>query len=226
MPGKKVFHIDPYQTELNTTVESSRSDERGTWFSFQETLFYPQGGGQSSDKGWVASSEVLDVQSSEGEVWHLLSNSVPDQVNMKLDWDHRYSNMLQHTGQHILSACFKDIFNLDTVSVHLGRDITMIELKTPSIEDDVLLKTEKSANQMIHDNLPVKSIIADRHSLDNYNLRRSIKTNDEAVRLIQIGNIDCVGCGGTHVRSTGEVGLIKILVLSSTSSFGTISWIT
>ena len=211
MPGKRVFHIDPYQTELNTTVVSSRSDERGIWFSFQETLFYPQGGGQSSDKGWVASNEVLDVQSSGGDVWHLLGNSIPDQVSMKLDWEHRYSNMQQHTGQHILSACFKEFFNLDTISVHLGRNITMIELKTPSIENEILLKSEESANQMIRDNLPVQSIVADRNDLDNYKLRRSIKTNDEAVRLIQIGDIDCVGCGGTHVRSTAEVGLIKIL---------------
>lgn len=210
MPEKKVFHTDPYLTELETKIVSSRTDERGSWYSFRETIFYPQGGGQSSDKGWINSIDVLDVQSSEGEVWHLLNAPITDTASMRLDWKHRYINMQQHTGQHILSACFKKFHNLDTISVHLGRDITMIELDTPSVEDSILEKTEISANQMIRDNLPVESIVVNRNELEEYNIRRAIKTRDEHVRLVRIGEIDCVGCGGIHVRSSVEVGLIKI----------------
>lgn len=210
MPEKKVFHTDPYLTELETKIVSSRTDERGSWYSFRETIFYPQGGGQSSDKGWINSIDVLDVQSSEGEVWHLLNAPITDTASMRLDWKHRYINMQQHTGQHILSACFKKFHNLDTISVHLGRDITMIELDTPSVEDSILEKTEISANQMIRDNLPVESIVVNRNELEEYNIRRAIKTRDEYVRLVRIGEIDCVGCGGIHVRSSAEVGLIKI----------------
>jgi alanyl-tRNA synthetase len=211
MTEKKVFNSDPYLTELETTVVSSKSDERGIWYSFQETLFYPQGGGQSSDKGWVNSKDILDVQSIKGEIWHLVNDSLPEEVSIQLDWYHRYTNMQQHTGQHILSACFKEFHNLDTLSVHLGADITMIELDTAIIEDDILKNTEEKANQMIRDNLPVQAIIVDRNNLGKHKLRRTIKTGDEQVRLVKIGDIDCVGCGGTHVRSTGEVGLIKIL---------------
>jgi Ser-tRNA(Ala) deacylase AlaX len=211
MPGKKVYYTDPYLTELKTSVTSSKTDERGTWYSFQETLFYPQGGGQSSDKGWINSSNIVDVQSSEGEVWHLVNSPLSDAVAMRLDWSHRYTNMQQHTGQHILSACFKKYHNLDTLSVHLGVEITMIELDTPAIEESILDKTEISANQLIRESLTVESKFVERSNLDEFNLRRSLKTEDERVRLVKIGDMDCIGCGGTHVRSTSEVGLIKII---------------
>ncbi len=211
MPGKKIYQTDPYLRELTTTVTSTRSNDKGVWYSFRETIFYPQGGGQSSDKGWINSHILLDVQVSDDEIWHLTDSPVSDSVTLKLDWEHRYTNMQQHTGQHILSTCFKKYHNLDTVSVHLGRDITMIELNTSSVDEVTLETTEEAANQMIRDNLPVSAILADRENLDEFNLRRTLKTNDEMVRLIQIGDIDCVGCGGTHVRSSSEVGLIKII---------------
>jgi alanyl-tRNA synthetase len=211
MPGKKVFLTDPYLKELNTTVNSTRSNDKGVWYSFKETIFYPQGGGQSSDKGWINSQILLDVQFADDEIWHLTDSPVSDSVTLRLDWEHRYTNMQQHTGQHILSACFKKYHNLDTVSVHLGRDITMIELNTSFIDEVTLENTEKAANQMIRDNLPVTALFTDRENLEDFNLRRTLKTNDNVVRLVQIGDIDCVGCGGTHVRSSAEVGLIKII---------------
>jgi alanyl-tRNA synthetase len=84
-------------------------------------------------------------------------------------------------------------------------------LDSSTIQDSVLENTEEMANQMIRDNLPVQAILVDRNNLEEYKLRRTLKTGDEHVRLVKIGDIDCVGCGGTHVRSTVEVGLIKIL---------------
>ena len=211
MSDKKVYHRNPYLIELETEPVSLKTDKRGSWYSFQETIFYPQGGGQSSDKGWINSIEVLDVQISEGEIWHLLGSPITDRASMRLDWNHRYTNMQQHTGQHILSACFKRYHNLDTISVHLGSDITMIELDIPDVANRILDETERVANQMIRDNLSVESVIVNRDQLEDFSIRRKIKTKDEQVRLVRIDDVDCVGCGGIHVRSTAEVGLIKIL---------------
>lgn len=213
MSNRKVYHRNPYLKEWETEPVFSKTDERGTWYSFKETIFYPQGGGQSSDKGWINSIDVIDVQLSDGEIWHLLGSPIKDEASMRLDWNHRYTNMQQHTGQHILSACFKRYHNLDTISVHLGSDITMIELDATEIEAHILDDTEIAANQMIRDNLSVESIIINRDQLNEYSIRREIKAKDEKVRLVRIGEIDCVGCGGIHVRSTAEVGLIKILGL-------------
>jgi len=211
MPVKKVYHKDPYLTELETQSVSSKIDEQGSWYSFRETIFYPQGGGQSSDKGRINSLDVLDVQFSDQEIWHLVGAPIINTAIMSLDWEHRYNNMQQHTGQHILSSCFKKINNLDTISVHLGNDITMIELDAPAIEDRILEITENSANQMIRDNLPVETLEVTRNQLEKYDIRRAIKTDVDPVRLVRIGDIDCVGCGGIHVRSTAEIGLIKII---------------
>jgi alanyl-tRNA synthetase len=210
MPAKKVYHKDPYLTELYTEPASLKEEKNGSWYSFNETIFYPQGGGQSSDKGWINSIDVLDVQLSDGEVWHLVNNPINGTASMRLDWDHRYTNMQQHSGQHILSACLKNYHNLDTVSVHLGRDITMIELEASEVEDSVLENVEEITNKMIRNNLPIESIEVNRSELNEYSVRRAIKTKDDRVRLVRIGEIDCVGCGGIHVRSTSEIGLIKI----------------
>jgi alanyl-tRNA synthetase len=211
MPAKKVYYSHPYLRVLETELVSSKTDEGGSWYSFAETLFYPEGGGQTSDRGWINSFDLLDVQLSEGEIWHLVNAPISGRVSMRLDWPYRYANMQQHTGQHILSACFKQLYNLDTTSVHLGSDITMIELNTSEIEESILENTEISANEMIRENIPVETIEINRDKLDKYALRRSIKTKNDLVRLVRIGDVDCVGCGGIHVRSTAEIGLIKII---------------
>ena len=115
MPEMKVYHKEPYLKEWKSEPVSSKTDERGSWYSFQSTIFYPQGGGQSSDKGWINSFDVLDIQFAEGEIWHLLRSPISEKVSMRLDWNHRYTNMQQHTGQHILSACFKNLIQSEFI---------------------------------------------------------------------------------------------------------------
>jgi alanyl-tRNA synthetase len=211
MLTKRIYYTDPYLTELKTEIKSQREDELGIWYSFQDTIFYPEGGGQGADKGWINTSVVHDVQSDKNTVWHLMESPLSTPAIMKLDWDNRYGNMQQHTGQHILSACFKDLFDLNTVSVHLGREITLIELETEIISDEILGEVEKAANDIIRQNLVIKPVWVKKEKLPGFNLRRSIKTTDKNIRLVNIGDLDCVGCGGLHVQSTSEVGLIKIV---------------
>jgi alanyl-tRNA synthetase len=208
---KNIYYTNPYLTKLQTEVISHQHDEEGWWYTFRETIFYPEGGGQDADKGWINNISVQDVQTKNDDIWHLLESSIVNPITMRLDWKDRYGNMQQHTGQHILSACFKDRHDLDTVSVHLGRDITMIELETKKINDEILQDTENAANEIIRQNLTVEPVWVKKEELGAYSLRRSIKTVDQNIRLIKIGDIDCVGCGGTHVQSTSEVGLIKII---------------
>jgi len=208
---KVLYFSEPYLRELQTQVIDQKQDGQGIWFAFDRTIFYPQGGGQSADRGWINGLQVLDVR-KEGEiVWHLLTEKVPADVGMKLDWEYRYNHMRQHTGQHVLSASFSHLFNLDTASVHLGSEDTLIELHTSTVTVEQLRAAEEHANDIIRQNLPVKQAWIYRTELAQYNLRRDIKVEDDPVRIIQIGDHDCTGCGGTHVRSTAEIGLIKII---------------
>jgi alanyl-tRNA synthetase len=208
---KVLYFSEPYLHELNTRVTDQKQEAQGIWFAFEQTIFYPQGGGQSADRGWINGLAVLDVQKEEETVWHLLSGKIAPAAEMKIDWDYRYNNMRQHTGQHILSASFSHLFNFATASVHLGSEDTLIELHTSSISQDQLWTAEEHANGIIHQNLPVKQAWVYRTELQQYNLRRDIKVEEDPVRIIQIGDHDCTGCGGTHVHATGEVGLIKII---------------
>ena len=100
------------------------------------------------------------------EVWHLLPAQIVSPAKMQLDWTVRYENMRQHTGQHILSACFKSRHDLDTVAVHLGQELTMIELKTTDIDvEAILLDTEQAANKIIREGHPVNSRFVKRDEL-------------------------------------------------------------
>jgi alanyl-tRNA synthetase len=211
MSAIKLYYDDAYQKAAETEIISEREDKKGWWYSFAGTIFYPEGGGQDSDTGWINHERVQDVQADGQEVWHLLATRITSPVKMQLDWVRRYENMQQHTGQHILSACFKDRHNLDTLAVHLGREITMIELQASEIETETLRDTEQAANKIIREGHPVKAVWITHVEAEKVSLRRPIKTDRDDVRLINIGEIDRVGCGGIHVKSTAEVGLIKIV---------------
>jgi alanyl-tRNA synthetase len=207
---KLLYFSEPYLQQIRTKLVDQKQDERGNWFAFQQTIFYPQGGGQSADHGWINGCEVRDVQKDGETVWHLLMEKLPPEAEMKLDWNHRYDNMRQHSGQHVLSASFSRLFNLETVSVHLGSENTLIELNTPGITPEQLQAAEEYANGVIAQNLTVKQMWIYRDDLTQYNLRRDIKVDDDPIRVIQIGEHDCTGCGGLHVQHTAEIGLIKI----------------
>ena len=206
-----LYFSEPYLLQLQTNVIDQKQDERGNWFAFQQTIFYPQGGGQSADRGWINGNEVRDVQEDGETVWHLLTEKLPPAVEMKLDWNYRYDNMRQHSGQHVLSASFSRLFKLETVSVHLGSENTLIELNTTGITPEQLRSAEEHANGIVAQNITVKQMWIYRDDLTQYNLRRDIKVDDDPIRVIQIGEHDCTGCGGLHVQRTGEIGLIKII---------------
>jgi alanyl-tRNA synthetase len=207
----KIYYIDPYKTALSTSVTANKSNKKGTWYQFEKTIFYPEGGGQAADKGWVNDNNVLDVQKVNDDVWHLVAAQLDKDVELKLNWDYRYMNMCQHTGQHILSAIFYKQFNFDTLSVHLGKWDTLIELATTQISTEQLAEAEYLANDMIRHNLQVNAILVTKEEIQQYSIRRDVKYTEQPIRLICVGDFDCTGCGGIHVKSSGEVGLIKIL---------------
>ena len=206
-----LYLSEPYLQNLQTQVAGQKQDEHGIWFAFEQTIFYPQGGGQSADRGWINGSQVLDVRKEGEKVWHLLAEKIPQSVDMKLDWDYRYENMRQHTGQHVLSASFNRLYQMETVSVHLGSENTLIELNTNTISPEQLQAVEDHANTIVAQNLPVRPLWIYRTDLGQYNLRRDIMVEDDPIRIIQIGDHDCTGCGGLHVRNTAEIGIIKIV---------------
>ncbi len=209
----KIYLSDPYKALHETQVLDSRHEGGNVWIRLKETIFYPEGGGQSADRGTINDLPVSHVKMADDQIWHQLSQELPEKVILKLDWDQRYANMQQHTGQHILSACFKNELHIDTVSVHLGTSDTMIELNAPGISDKQSEQIQIRANEIIRHAYPVSTMSVSRKDLINYPVRREVKQAGDELRLVTIGEYDCTACGGTHVRNTAEVGLIKIIAV-------------
>jgi alanyl-tRNA synthetase len=191
MSAAKLYYSDAYLKKSRGHITSRKIKPDGVWVTMDSTLFYPGGGGQSPDSGWIADQEVREIKYEAGDYW--------------------YEKMQQHTGQHILSAVFSRLFNIDTISVHLGQKETLIELNCTDLSDEQIKRAELAANFHIRQNYAVKDIFIRPDEINLYQLRRDIKHSGDRLRLIQIGDFDCTGCGGIHVKSTVEVGLIKIL---------------
>jgi alanyl-tRNA synthetase len=194
-------------------VASLRRDSRGEWVSLRESYFYPTGGGQESDLGTLGAAAVVDVEEDDGgQVWHLVVGaafSPGDSVFATIDAGRRRGNRQQHTGQHVLSATFERVLGAYTVSSRLGEFEGTIDLDRPDLTWDEVERVEESANAIVFDDRPVRSLIVEPADLGRFPLRKPPKV-DGPVRLIVVPDWDVSPCGGTHCTRTGEIGLIKV----------------
>lgn len=128
---------------------------------------------------------------------------------MSINWDNRFDLMQQHTGQHILSASFISLFDAATIGFHIGKDYTTIDVEKPELTENEVKQIEFLANKIIQSNFPLSSYIVDKSQLSKLPLRK-FPSIDKDIRIVEIDGLDFSPCSGTHVSSTGEVGLVKI----------------
>lgn len=211
MPTQKLYYRDPY---LHTFAAQVVATKPG-WLALDQTAFYPEGGGQPADQGWLQDSRVTDVQMDEqGVIWHRvdLETEVGAQVEGRIDWLRRFDHMQQHTAQHVLSQAFWQLFAAETVGFHLGEQTVTIDLASgdTDLDDMALNQAEALANAKLRGKLVVHSYEVSADML-TVTLLRKLPQVEEDIRLVEIGDFDLCPCGGTHVRDLGEVGLIKVL---------------
>ncbi|WP_039074565.1 serine-tRNA(Ala) deacylase AlaX [Bacillus sp. MSP13] len=210
----KLFYKDPYLKAFETKLLKQFQDKKGdTYIILEKTAFYPTGGGQPHDIGTVNGVKVLNVEEVDGEIRHYIERALPhsdDKVVGVIDWERRFDHMQQHTGQHILSAAFAQLYDLHTVGFHLGNDTVTIDLDISELTEEMVGKAEKLANDIIMENRAIVTKWVEYDDLVNYPIRKtpSVKEN---IRLVMIDDFDYNGCGGTHPSATGEVGAIKVL---------------
>ncbi|MEK5108469.1 DHHA1 domain-containing protein [Cytobacillus sp. FSL K6-0129] len=209
---KKLFYNDAYTQTFTTNISKVGKDTEGSYVVLEETAFYPTGGGQPADKGWLNGVEVMNVEEKEGEIRHYLAQLLDEgeKVDGKINWDRRFDHMQQHAGQHILSAAFAETFQYQTISFHLGKEIVSIDLDIEDVTDEELERVENVANQIILENREIETVWVEKEDLYKYPLRKET-TVSHHIRLVIIPSFDYNGCGGTHPSSTGEVSAIKIL---------------
>jgi alanyl-tRNA synthetase len=174
------------------------------------TAFYTTSGGQPNDLGKIGDANVLDVRDEGEEILHLVDRKPSDpEVNGCINWPRRFDHMQQHTGQHLLSAMFQERFGLPTVSFHLGGEICTIDLRGPEPTPQFLEGAERAANQIIFEDRPVTVRYGTADQLSQLGVRKEVERKG-ILRAIEIEAADLQPCGGTHVKSTGQIGVVLV----------------
>ena len=178
------------------------------------TLFYPESGGQLADAGALGAARVTDVKERDDEsVVHTVKGDAPraGKIAGTIDWARRFDHMQQHTGQHVLSRAFIETAGLPTVSFHMGDETCTIDLDGSGFDDAAARRAEDLANRVIEENRPISVRLVPVAELDQLELRRKVPEGVTIARIVSVRDFDVIPCCGTHVRSTGELGLVKVL---------------
>ena len=208
---RKLFYEDPNLAEFTGKVVSCRQENDRWAVILDATAFYPEGGGQAADVGTLGNARVLDTREQGEEIVHFCDAplEVGAEVLGKIDWEHRFDLMQQHTGEHIVSGILNRRFGYQNTGFHVGKDVMEVDFDGPLTAQE-LAEVEAEANRAIWENLPVKCWYPTREELPNvvYRTKRALPW---PVRIVQVGTVDSCACCGIHVTTTGQVGLIKIL---------------
>ncbi|MDH5406517.1 MAG: alanyl-tRNA editing protein [Candidatus Aminicenantes bacterium] len=210
---EKLYLKNPYLTSFSARVVAQRKTEQGHEVLLDQTAFYPTSGGQPHDQGTLNGIAVKDVLLKDDEIFHLLEQPLSvSKVKGEIDWMLRSDHMQQHTGQHLLTAVFIELCQASTVSFHLGREISTIDLDIGLLTEPQVEQVEELANQYIIKNLPIKAFEVSPEEFSQLKLRKKeLPQGVESIRIVEIEGVDLSHCGGTHLRSTGEIGLIKVI---------------
>ncbi|MDF1544583.1 MAG: alanine--tRNA ligase-related protein [bacterium] len=211
---ERLYYKDSCLLQFESVITESVQTESGYAVVLERSAFYPTSGGQFHDTGRLNEIEVLDVtETEEGQVHHFTSAPVGqagDKVVGRIDSQRRYDNCRKHTAQHILSHAFVELFEMETVSVHLGDQYASIELNNKSVTEEQLMQAEALANQLVSEAWPIRIRFENEEEAAKLPLRK-MPARSGVIRIIQIGELEYSACGGTHCRNTSEVGTIKLV---------------
>ncbi len=214
----RLYYTDSFLSEFDAQVSEVQATPRPAVI-LESTAFYPTSGGQVFDTGWLeangARMRVVEVAEQGGRILHYLE-SVPAelapgaQVHGSIDLPRRRDHMQQHSGQHVLSAAFIRLFEMPTVSFHMGDEACTIDLDTKTASAEQIDRAEDLANQVVMEDRRIDIRFVGLEEARGLGLRKLPPVEREQLRLIDIRDFDLTACGGTHVRSTGQIGAILV----------------
>ncbi len=208
---KRLYFENPYQIEFEARVVERLSWREKPAVVLDQTCFYPESGGQPSDRGTLNGIEVLGVLEEDSKILHLLEDGISaGEVKGKIDWQTRFDFMQQHAGQHILSQSFHELYQAETLSFHLGEVTSTVEIDLRKVAEEEVERVETRANDIVFQDREIKSYFIPEEKISSIPLRKPPKKKG-LIRVVEVTDFDYSACGGTHPSKTGEVGLIKIL---------------
>ena len=211
MEVKKLYYEDSHLKEFTATVTGCEAAKGGWEVMLDQTAFYPTGGGQECDLGVLGEANVLDVKERGEQILHLCDAplEIGSTVHGCIDWKRRFDHMQQHSGEHLVMGQLYQKYGYHNVGFHMGTGLVTIDLDGP-VTWDALMEIERSANAVIWQNLPVKCWYPSPEELAQIPYR-SKKQLPWPVRIVDFPGADVCACCGTHVKYTGEIGLIKFV---------------
>jgi alanyl-tRNA synthetase len=203
---------DPFAA---TILEIRKAGER-TALILDRTLFYPEGGGQPGDRGTINGAALLDVQETDGEILHLVAahdgtNLKTGPAELRLDAARRRDFTVHHTAQHLLSGTILRLTGKPTVSMRLGDEVCTIDVDTPELTAETLVTVEEAVQDAIEADAPVIIHHCPPERVEDFPLRKTPPKGEEVIRVVEIQGNDFSPCCGTHTRSTGQIGILRIL---------------
>src|SRR5437016_10263794 len=217
MATRRLYYDDAFETEFTARVISSEPAlipsvpvaQAPAWeVVLDRTAFYPASGGQPHDLGKLGDANVVDVRDAEDGILHIVDRPVKlGEVKGCINWPRRFDHMQQHTGQHLLSAMFQERYGRSTVSFHLGSEVCTIDLRGPEPTEEILEGAERAANQIIFEDRAVTIRFGTAGELSRLGVRKEVD-REGMLRAIEIEGVELQPCGGTHVRSTGQIGIV------------------
>src|ERR1700730_9306153 len=218
----KRLYYDSSEHEFDSVVEEVAPPSAGQSrpaVILRESAFYSTSGGQVHDTGWLTLegaerlrvTEVADAE--DGRILHYLEAppKLPvagARVRGSVDPERRRDPMQQHSGQRVLSAAFVELYQMPTVSFHMGEDYCSIDLATPSVSSEQIAGAEKRANEVVFENRPVQIRYVSRAEAEKLGLRKLPPAEHDELRLVEIAEFDLSACGGTHVHKNRQSGAI------------------
>ncbi len=195
---EKNYYNDSFKQEFTADIIEYFEEDGNYHLKLNKTAFYPEGGGQPADHGSIGKSNISHVYDKNGEIFHV-GDKLPTEKNglsCKINWERRFDLMQQHSGQHLLSAVAKDLYQAETVGFHLGESRLTIDTNI-QISQKEIDKIETRCNQFIYENRQISVECPGNHG-DN-------------TRIIKIAGLDKTPCGGTHLNNTGQIGVISVI---------------
>ncbi len=206
----ELFYKDPYIREFNAVVTGCTAGKKGYEVVLDDTAFYPEGGGQPADHGTLDGVTVSDVRRKDGVIVHICASPLETgkKVHGVIDWQRRFDHMQNHTGEHIVSGLIHRNYGYENVGFHMG-EIILLDFDG-EVTFEMMRFIEQEANRRVWQDLPVNELFPSPEELEALDYR-SKKELSGKVRIIDIAETDTCACCGTHLKRTGEVGVIHLL---------------
>lgn len=207
--SEKIYQTDSYCREIRARVISKEFRDNSFFIRLDRTIFCPAGGGQPADQGTINGLPVLELAMENDDIIHVLERDPgQEEVSLRLDFQRRYDHMQQHTAQHLLSQVLLNLFNAPTLSFAIGPEHSSVEIGRQALNGEEIGILENECARLIFANLPVRIFASEDTAA--LHLRKPPKRQGK-IRVVEITGLDQSACGGTHLQSSAEIGLLKII---------------